>query len=105
MQSESVFIEIKMLDGEMVILPSMPTPAVGAKLTDTQSIALAMTNAGKAIGCRVDYAKGVAVHALARALLDPEGYGYHCSKEMRDAARQALGITKNEYLSTSGVRA
>ena len=93
-----VWLQVHVVDGQMTITPTTPMPTVGAKLADTESIALCLLNAGKAIGCRVDYTPAnVGPYALCKALLDPEDLGYSATAEIRDRARWAMGLPAAEY--------
>lgn len=51
---------------------------------------------------RLDYLRLV---EFANMILDPEKYGHAVTPEVRDAAREALGLTKVEVRQTAGTHA
>lgn len=68
----------------------MPSPRVGAPLTADQSAALHAVTSLAAEGIKVHY-EGNRLATLAKDLLNPERWGFAVTREVRAAARLALG--------------
>ncbi|MFG0786346.1 hypothetical protein [Delftia tsuruhatensis] len=99
--ANSVVIEIKHVGpGAVQVESNLHTPRVGAPLAPQESAALEMIqHIQRQPACRrviYDSARvdpdAAACVALVRDLLDPDGYGYSVSPEVRNAARRAVGI-------------
>lgn len=99
--ANSVVIEIKHVGpGAVQVESNLPTPRVGAPLAPQEAAALEMIqHAQRQPACRrvvfdsarVDPDTAACVD-LVRELLDPEGFGYSVSAEVRNAARRCMGI-------------
>lgn len=98
---KDVTLCVRIIEGRMTLVSAMPKPHAGGKLSSTETIALSLQSAARAIGCVLDFDAGhiPAMH-LAQRFLDPDDMGYTVPKEVRDSARDVLGVAKNEYLAT-----
>ena len=84
----------------VVVATTMAQPQVGRKITHPEALALDMiTHAQHQANCsRVEWdqaltdADGQAALTLTNELLQPEGYAYSVSPEVRNAARRVLKV-------------
>lgn len=93
--------------GAVAIATNMQQPRVGRPLSYGETLALDMLNQAKRqTSCTgVEYGAALGESAgdqalnLANELLRPEGFGFSCTPEVRNAARRVLGIKSREALA------
>lgn len=91
---------VRIIDGRMALVSAMAKPCAGVKLSNTETIALSLQSAARAIGCELVFdANRIPAERLAKRLLDPEDLGHAVTREVRDIARDVLGVDKNEFIA------
>lgn len=97
-KSSTITIHITDLPtGGVLVSTSAATPLRGVRLTPAQALAtdLLATCGHRASDVRHWQAKDPA-YALVERLLSPEDFGYSVTAEVRDAAREVLGLQRAE---------
>ncbi|KAB2900373.1 MAG: hypothetical protein F9K35_06980 [Burkholderiaceae bacterium] len=81
--------------GAVTVLTSASAPIPGARLTPAQALGLELLTAAGRKTPEVHYWQGrdKALNLVER-LLQPEGFGFAVTGEVRNAARQVLGIPR-----------
>jgi len=78
-------------------------PQIGAGVTQAQGLAMELLGTSFKRGASVLYgAPHSPAMALVRELLSPEGYGFAVPPEVRDRARDVLGIPRVETMTHRG---
>lgn len=98
-QSPTITIHITDLPtGGVLVSTSAATPLRGVRLTPAQALAtdLLATCGHRASDVRYWQAKDPA-YALVQRLLSPEDFGHAVTAEVRDAAREVLGLQCVEH--------
>lgn len=99
LNNKSVNLCVRILDGRLTLVSAMAKPTAGAPLSTAETVAISLQSAARAVGCELAFVPALipSIH-MAQRLLDPEDLGYTATKEIRDIAREVLGVTKNEFL-------
>jgi len=81
-------------------------PHVGAPVTPAQGLSLDLCSVAAHAGHSVLASeRGTPLLAFVNSLLDPEGFGYAVTAEVRDGARVALGMPAVEASKYAGAKA
>lgn len=79
-------------DAGVVVHTDAEPPQVGRGVSPAQAIAMELLGTAYKRGAEVIYdPQRVPSTALAREILDPEGFGFSVTSEVRDRARNVLG--------------
>lgn len=99
LNNKSVNMCLRTIDGRLTLVSAMAKPTAGAPLSTAEAVAIRMQSVARAEGCELAFVPALipAIH-MAQRLLDPDDLGYTATREIRDIAREVLGVTKNEYL-------
>lgn len=79
-------------EAQVQISTDAERPVVGSGVSPAGAIAMELLGTAFKRGCHVIYdAKEVPLIALALELIDPDGFGFSVTQEVRDRARRVLG--------------
>jgi len=99
-------ITITLIDrgqGKVSVHTDAVRPHIGASVTQAQGLAMELLGTSYKRGAEVIYSTDPApAVALLRELLSPEGFGFAVTAEVRDRAREVLGMPRVETLMRRG---
>lgn len=91
-----IYLCVHQVGDAVVVSTTLPEPRLGAKLTDTEAVALSLCRAAKHLTGPVDHTpRNVPAWALAQDLTDTDMYGLDIPTEVKRHALRVRGVDQD----------